>query len=54
MKTLQAFKVLKTTTAIGLLCFGMVTTASAQAWPNKQITFVVPFTAGSATTSWRV
>ena len=49
MKTLQAFKVLKTTTAIGLLCFGMVTTASAQAWPNKQITFVVPFTAGSAT-----
>ncbi|NDF45395.1 MAG: tripartite tricarboxylate transporter substrate binding protein [Betaproteobacteria bacterium] len=49
MKTLQAFKVLKTTTAIGLLCFGMATTASAQAWPNKQITFVVPFTAGSAT-----
>lgn len=49
MKTLHAFKVLKTTTAIGLLCFGMVTTASAQAWPNKQITFVVPFTAGSAT-----
>ena len=49
MKTLQAFKVLKTTTAIGLLCFGMTTTASAQAWPNKQITFVVPFTAGSAT-----
>lgn len=49
MKTLQAFKVLKTTTAIGLLCFGTATTASAQAWPNKQITFVVPFTAGSAT-----
>lgn len=49
MKTLQALKVLKTTTAIGLLCFGVVTTASAQAWPNKQITFVVPFTAGSAT-----
>lgn len=49
MKTLQAFKVLKTTAAIGLLCFGMATTASAQAWPNKQITFVVPFTAGSAT-----
>lgn len=49
MKTLRSFKVLPTTLAMCLLSAGVVMSASAQAWPNKQITFVVPFTAGSAT-----
>jgi tripartite-type tricarboxylate transporter receptor subunit TctC len=49
MKTLRSFKVLKSTVAICCMSVGIATSASAQAWPNKQITFVVPFTAGSAT-----
>ncbi|MEY4318892.1 MAG: hypothetical protein RI902_2700, partial [Pseudomonadota bacterium] len=49
MKTLRSFKVLKSTVAMCCMSFGIATSAFAQAWPNKQITFVVPFTAGSAT-----
>ena len=49
MKTLRSFKVLKSTVAICCMSVGIATSALAQAWPNKQITFVVPFTAGSAT-----
>jgi tripartite-type tricarboxylate transporter receptor subunit TctC len=49
MKTLRSFKVLKSTVAMCCMSVGIATSALAQAWPNKQITFVVPFTAGSAT-----
>jgi tripartite-type tricarboxylate transporter receptor subunit TctC len=49
MKTLRSFKVMKSTVAMCCMSVGIATSALAQAWPNKQITFVVPFTAGSAT-----
>jgi len=49
MKTLRSYKVLTTSAAICCMSVGIATSALAQAWPNKQITFVVPFTAGSAT-----
>ena len=35
--------------ALGLAATAWSLPAAAQAWPNKQITIVVPFTAGSAT-----
>ena len=49
MKKLQSLIHLNTTAAIATLIWSASLTAHAQAWPTKQITFVVPFTAGSAT-----
>ena len=49
MKKLQSVIHLNTTAAIATLIWSASLTAHAQAWPTKQITFVVPFTAGSAT-----
>ena len=49
MKKLQSLIHLNTTAAIATLLLSASLTAHAQAWPTKQITFVVPFTAGSAT-----
>ena len=49
MKKLQSVIHLNTTVAIATLIWSASLTAHAQAWPTKQITFVVPFTAGSAT-----
>lgn len=49
MNKLNSFVSLKTTVALATLALSATLNAHAQAWPSKQITFVVPFTAGSAT-----
>lgn len=49
MKTLHRVGGFKTAITTGMLALGVYSSAQAQAWPNKQITLVVPFTAGSAT-----
>ncbi len=49
MNKLNSFVSLKTTVVLATLALSATLYAHAQAWPSKQITFVVPFTAGSAT-----
>lgn len=49
MKKTNSVINLKVSALIGAMALSASFSAQAQAWPNKQITFVVPFTAGSAT-----
>ena len=49
MKKSKSVIQFKVSALIGAIALSASFAAQAQAWPNKQITFVVPFTAGSAT-----